>query len=354
MNIIPQGAKQFLLSAFLMLGVFVVVPENSTFACSALQPLYTKTFFASVDTMKVSRDTENHPLSNQEIVSIVNALVKLHVNYITVDTNWDYASYMQQWVNAIRAVGVHVWFRSAPNQWEDLNGTTGIMTPAQYEASEQQFIITHPTFFRSGDILDSSPEPENGPYWISTYGNAWSWQPAAPNVATKAFNAFLRATTDVANAALQSKGIYGVITTVRSLNSFFLLHPSVLEQATVNKFQYLTVDSYPEGSTTNPTTATNARISELKAIENLWHLPIVIGEMGYSNEVPVSDTVQQNVLSAEFNALAGLPYVAGLNYWVGPGSNTAGGYTYIFREVNGAWLARPAAYSLAAFFQTKL
>jgi hypothetical protein len=310
-------------------------------------------FYASIDTMKVSRDPESHPLSTAEITAIVNALAKLNVNYITVDTNWDYASYMQQWIDAIRAVKMHVWFRIAPNQWEDLNGTTGMMTPTQYEASEQQFIVTHPSFFQAGDILDPAPEPENGPYWISTYGDRWSWQPTAPNVATKVFNTFLRATTDVADAALQSKGIHGVITTIRSLNPFFFLHPGILEQATVNKFQYLTVDSYPEGTTTDPTTAANARVNEIKTIENLWHLPIIVGEMGYSNDVPVSDQVQQNVLTAELKALAGLSYIAGVNYWVGPGSNAAGGYTYILAKVNGVWVPRPAAYSMAAFFQTE-
>jgi hypothetical protein len=157
-------------------------------------------FFASIDTMKVSRDTENHPLSWREITNIVNLSSSINTNYITVDTEWDYADYMQQWINAIRATGRHVWFRIHPNQWEGINGATGIMTPSQYEAAERIFITSHPSFFRPDDILDSCPEPENGLYWHAKYGKNWSVN--APNAATREFNAFLRDTTDTANSAL--------------------------------------------------------------------------------------------------------------------------------------------------------
>jgi hypothetical protein len=309
-------------------------------------------FFASIDTMKTSRDTEVRPLSRQEITSIVKFSASINANYITVDTHWDYPGYMQQWIDAIRATGRHIWFRSHPNQWENSNGATGILTPVQYEADERAFILTHPAFFRSGDIFDPCPEPEEGHYWQATYGSEWTSY--APNTATQEYNAFLSDTTDVANAAFRKLGVSGVITTIRSTNSFFATHPNVLEQATVNKFGYITVDSFPEGETTNPATAAQARLSELQAIEKVRHLPIVIGEMGYSNQVNVNDTTQQAVLKAELAALAPLPYLAGVNYWVGAGTKSSGGYTYIFTKAHGAWSLRPAAYELAAFYRAKL
>src|SRR5579859_7713104 len=104
-------------------------------------------FFASIDTMKSSRDTETHPLSQREITNIVELSASLNTNYITVDTLWDYPDYMQQWIDAIRATGRHVWFRGHPNQWENDNNTPGIMNPKQYEATEQEFILQHAAFF---------------------------------------------------------------------------------------------------------------------------------------------------------------------------------------------------------------
>jgi hypothetical protein len=329
------------------IGFFVVNPGFLTG-----QQRQTTMFFASTDTMKMSRDTETRPLSSKEIRDIVTLSARINANYITVDTNWDYPDYMQQWVDAIRATGHHVWFRSQPNQWENVNGASGTMTPAQYEAVERNFILDHASLFQPDDIFDACPEPEQGHYWSRQYGEQWTGN--APNTATRDYNAFIRDTTDVANAAFQQKGIYGVITTIRSTNSFFATHPDVFEETTAKKLGYITIDSYPERSTTDPDTAANVRVNELKAIENLWHLPIIIGEMGYSNEMDVDDITQQNVLRSEFQAISALSYVSGVNYWVGAGTNTSGGYTHIFSKSGEQWSLRPAAYELSAFFKTKL
>lgn len=304
----------------------------------------------SVDTMKESMDTDTWPLSAAQIAESVNLAASLNPKYVTVDTFWDYPSYMQQWVNAVRATGRHVWFRIHPNQWEDNNGATGIMTPAAYENAERSFILAHPGLFRSGDILDPCPEPENGKYWIANYGPHWTWY--APNPATSAFNTFIRTTTSVANSALQQLGISGVITTVRSTNSFFATHPEVLEAATVNMMGRITVDSYPDEWTTDPAAATALRVQELNSIYAIWHVPVVIGEMGYSNEINVDDNTQNTVLKAEFAGLANLPYLSGVNYWVGAGTQNSGGYTHLFKGDIGTWTMRPAGAVVATFYKT--
>ena len=308
-------------------------------------------FIASVDTMKESRDTETRPLSDAQIAADVNVAASLNTTYITVDTHWDYPAYMLRWADAVRAAGRHVWFRIHPNQWGNNNGTTGIMTPAQYEDSERAFILANPAIFRPGDILDPCPEPENGLYWRATYDDGWTAE--APNAATEEYNRFIRDTTDVADAALHQDGIDGVITTVRSTNSFFASHPGALEAATVSRMGRVTVDSYPEGTTTDPQTATQARIDELNTIEQAWGVPVVIGEMGYSNKVVVDDATQEAVLKAEFGALASLSYLAGANYWVGAGTDNSGGYTHIFAGSTGNWTPRPAAAALAALYQLR-
>ncbi len=308
-------------------------------------------FIASVDTMKESRDTETRPLSDAQIADDVNLAASLNTTYITVDTHWDYPAYMLRWADAVRAAGRHVWFRIHPNQWGNNNGTTGIMTPAQYEDSERAFILANPAIFRPGDILDPCPEPENGLYWRATYDDGWT--AGAPNAATEEYNRFIRDTTDVADAALHQDGIDGVITTVRSTNSFFASHPGALEAATVSRMGRVTVDSYPEGTTTDPQTATQARIDELNTIEQAWGVPVVIGEMGYSDKVVVDDATQEAVLKAEFGALASLPYLAGANYWVGAGTDNSGGYTHIFAGSTGNWTPRPAAVALAALYHLR-
>ncbi len=304
-------------------------------------------FIASIDTMKLSRDTASQPLSVQEISSVVKASASLNTNYITVDTQWDYPDYMAEWIKAIRSINRHIWFRIYPIQWEDDSEEANIMTPAQYLLSEKNFLLEHPSFFQTGDILDPCAEPEHGLYWDATYGTNWTSN--APNAATKAYNAFLRQTTDVANAALSQYGRVGVITTIRSIGSYMATHPAILEKATVEKFGSITVDSYPDQDTVIPAVAAWARVTELNTIEALWHVPIVIGEMGYSNQIPVDDTVQQVVLKEEFSQLQSLPYLVGVNYWVGAGSHTAGGYTYLLTKKGNSWILRPAAYGLAAF-----
>ena len=313
---------------------------------------YALPFIASIDTMKLSRDTATQPLSMQEITRSVDALTSLNTNYITVDTQWDYPNYMAEWIKAIRSVKRHVWFRIYPKQWEDPAENAAIMTPTQYLLSERTFILAHSSFFQAGDILDPCAEPENGLYWNATYGENWTSN--APNTATAAYNAFLRQTTNTANDALSHDGSVGVITTIRSIDSFIATHPAVLEQATVNMFGSITVDSYPDQDTVIPAVAARARVTELTTIEALWHVPIVIGEMGYSNQIPVDDAVQHAVLKEEFTQLQALPYLIGMNYWVGMGSSTAGGYTYLLIKKDKSWILRPAACDLATFDLTML
>ena len=330
-----------------LLGSSLLPPVDPTFGtrdATAAVPLT----FTSIDTMKESRDTETRPLTDAQIADDVDLAASLSPAYITVDTHYEYPDYMRHWVQAIRATGRHVWFRIHPNQWGNNNGTSGIMSPQAYEDAERAFLQANASLFQPSDILDPCPEPENGLYWQATYGYGWTGN--APNTATREYNAFIRATSDIADATLHQARIYGVITTVRSTNSFFATHPGPLEPETVARMGRVTVDSYPEGTTTDPATAAAARLGELQSIEAAWGVPVVIGELGYSNRVPVDDRTQAQVLAAEFQALATLPYLEGLNYWVGAGTDNSGGYTHLFAGGTGTWTLRPAAAVVGSFF----
>jgi len=317
-------------------------PILSARAASAVFPVVT-----SVDTMKDSKDTVTNRLTAAQIGAEVRMAASLNTTHIAVDTPYDAPDYTRQWIDAIHAAGKHVWLRPHFNQWEGDYGATGIMTPTQYERAEAAFLRAYPTLLRPGDIFDPCPEPENGKYWAATYGQSWDWSPTVPNAATREYNAFIRDTTTIAQNTLQSLGINGVVTTIRSVNGWIATHD--LEPATVGLLGRVTIDSYPEGSTTDPTTAARAQVDAISSVETMWHVPVVLGEMGYSTAALVDDQTQEAVLRAEFTALRQLPYLAGINYWVGAGDAQYDG-TRLITGSRDAWTLRPAARDLAALY----
>ncbi len=304
-------------------------------------------FIASVDTMKESMDTDRQgsQLSESDIAADVNLTSRLDTTHIAVDTYWDYPAYLGRWVAAVRAAHKHVWFRLHPNRWEGADGTLASLPPADYLRSERAFIVAHPTLFRPGDILDACPEPENSPYWRKAYGANWT----SSRIAVDAYNRFILDSTDVAWRALRERGIYNVVTTIRSVTAWFALHPAILYPSTVAHLGAVTVDSYPDGPFVDPARAARARIAELGVIERIRRVPIVLGEIGYSARMLVDDSTQRSVLAAEFAALGRLSYLGGVNYWVGAGSAQYDG-TRLFTGTRGAWSLRPAGHVLAVFF----
>ncbi len=307
-------------------------------------------FIASIDTMKESKDTEDNPLSNARIAEDINLSASLNVNYITVNTHFDHAEYMARWVSAIRAAGKHVWFRAGFKGWD--RSDSGVFTPAMYLQKLEAFILSHPSLFRSGDIFDPNAEPENGAYWSVMYGPNWSWQPDAPNAATDAFNQFIIESTDTADRAFQRLGIPGIVTTVHSVDPWTASNTAALYPSTIQRMRGLvTVDAYPDSGATDPGKAAKAWIQQIEEIHNARpDAYILIGEMGFPLKKPVDDVTQASVLKAELDALSHIPYLVGINYWVGAGTDQSGGYTHIFSGTSGQWTLRPAAYVLAFYF----
>lgn len=307
--------------------------------------------YTCVDTMKDSRDTSApaQQLSTAVIQQGVNLCAGLNVTHITVDVFYDYAAYMTTWVQAVRAAGKKVWFRCHHNAWEGNNGVSATMTPAQYLTATIAFIQANPTLFQSGDIFDACPEADNSPYWVTTYGAGYT--NGAPNAATNAFNQFLLDCDTQMQAALNGLAIYGVNTKVRSLNSFWGKSIAALYPTTVASLGCVVIDSYPEGSSTSPSVCAAARLTELQQVTNARAgVPIIIGELGYSNAVNVDDATQQAVLAAELAAIATVPNIIGMNYWVAQGTASSGGFTHLFSGNRGSWGLRPAASTLATFY----
>jgi hypothetical protein len=307
--------------------------------------------------MKDSRDTDyptTQQMSETQIKQEVNLIVAQNANYITDDAFYDYPSYMALWANVIHAAGEHVWFRPHFNCWELDNGCTTQMTPGEYLSSLTDFINNNYEIFKQGDIFDPCSEPEDSNYWQNTFGNNWSWQ-NAPNSGTDAYNNFMIDLSQTAQTALQLHGIDGVITSIRSTNSWWPQNPRSLYPSTIKTLGYITYDSYPEGTTTDSATAAASRVSELNSIiQDNPGVPIILGEFGYSNVVDVDDATQASVLNAEITAITPYSQIVGLNYWVGAGGPGYGGYTNIFTGTRGDWQARPGAAVLAQYFAQKI
>ena len=325
-------------------GTQVADSRTATTGVCTLTPGH---FLASIDTMKESMDTDTYPLTPAQIADDVNLAAKLNTNYITVDTHWDYPAYMRRWVDAVRNAGKHVWFRIHPNAWAGTNGVPARLTPNEYLTKEAAFIKANPGLFEAGDILDMNPEPEDSPYWQDTYGQNWTSNTAA----IKEYNKFFVAVSATASRTLAALGIRGVITTVRSTNSWFAEHPSALFPSTVRYMHRVTIDSYPDQNDKTPAAAVTDRLKEIRAIEAARPgAPIVLGEFGYSNTMNVKDALQASVVGAELQAIQSNRCIQGLNYWVGAGDAKSGGYTHLFSGRTGAWKPRPAAQSVSVYF----
>jgi fibronectin type 3 domain-containing protein len=304
--------------------------------------------------MKKSRDREaSSQLSQAEIDQIVALCAAQNVTHITIDTHYEYPNVIQQWVTSIRGQGKKIYWRCAPNQWENNNGVTGIMSPSSFNSAMNAFITNHPGFFASGDIFDPCSEPEDGHYWTNKYGSPVGWP--GNTAAANEYNNFVISSSDTANAAFGQIGVSGVSTDIHSMNSF--MAENVLSSTAVTRMHnHVTVDTYPEGTSTDPTTCANDRKTEYDAVNSKWPSAVVcVGEMGYCNATSVSDTTQSNVLSAEFTMMEGLSFLGGVNYWVGPGSDTEGGHTFVMvKNSSGTWVARPGCATLSNFYWTVL
>jgi hypothetical protein len=299
-------------------------------------------FVASVDTMKESKDAERNRLTSAQIADDVRLAASLNTTHITVDTHMEFPIVMGQWVTAIRNAGKHVWFRLGTNTCSEAR--------TYYLQEMQNLILSNRGFFRPGDIFDGDAEAENSCYWFNNCGTS------GPYNCPGQFNAFLQNLTTYADKAFKQIGVSGVITWIHSTDPGTATD-GLLNAATVSiDHNTVTVDAYPDGSTTDPTTAANAWLRQLQKIHSVWpSSQVVIGEAGYCLKILVSDAVQHAVLSAEYTAIkhAAYPWLAGWNYWVGAGGAGTGGYTNIFKGSTGNWSRRPAAVDLAAFYASE-
>jgi hypothetical protein len=322
-------------------------------------------FIRSIDTMKLSKDhaREGFTISDAQATDLA---ATMPVSHITDDVQMNYPVVMGQWASQIHGDNKSVWFRLGTKGCNEPHGDLGDGYPTfapGYLTKLHHLMLTHPSYFRSGDILDGDAEAENSCWWANHYGchvqsscrpcnTSGTNTPCAP---IYQFNNFLVEMTRQENMDLAKLAITGVISTVHSTDpgTAGLLYPSTV-RAMGN---IITVDAYPDQNTTEPAAAANAWLSALSAWHQGWlerglSVSILVGEWGYSNAIAVIDSVQEAVISAEVTrAFPKVPYLLGTNYWVGPGWAGDGGFTQIFyQDAAGVWHFRPAANDVAKFY----
>jgi len=347
-------------------------------------------FIGSVDTMKLSKDKAKEGFTSTD-AQAVDLASKMAVTHITVDTPLQYPSVMVQWADRIHADGKHVWFRlgSTTNGQPHADASKAVNYQPPYDGYPNfgpgyltklhKLMLAHPGLVQPGDILDGDAEAENSGWWAKNYGCGVQ-QGCAPCPSIQSMtsakyrcspiseiNRFLQTMTTQEKKDLASQGIAAcasptesncVVTQVHSVDPGTATEQ--LSSTTVKAMgNLITVDAFPDESLTDPTLAANAWSSSLQAWENAWksrgiEVTILIGEWGYSNGINVSDATQKEVVKAEIaKALSISPYLAGANYWVGPGDDFAGGYTNIFAQNSSlVWQFRPAANEVSAFYSS--
>jgi len=225
-------------------------------------------------------------------------------------------------------------------------------------------MLAHRGYFRPGDILDGDPEAENSCWWAGHYGcgvqstcrpcsGSAGNTPCAP---IRQFNAFLATMTRQENIDLAAMRIAGVATNVHSTDPGTAM--KILRAGFVRSMHNLiTVDAYPDQTTTDPIAAANDWARELARWHSTWlrrglSVSILLGEWGYSLGMNVDDATQQSVIQSEVSGpFRRAPYLVGANYWVGPGMAGDGGYTQILGpDGAGGWRFRPAAGVISSFY----
>lgn len=290
----------------------------------------------SIDTMKASRDA-NPALSNADIVTHVNALNALfpdatHFTVASYQNNFGFYSIskINEWFDAIHAVGKKVFFRPALGS-KMPDGTTNWSTSADLITICQASV--HNFNWQNGDSWDVIPE--SNPL-SATYTNVAGW------------NQWVR---DMI-AALDTE-FAGIGKTVEhnlfSGTDQTAIFNSRIEAATLTAMgNKICIDFYPMDVGTTATKVANL-IGELSTLHtNYPTADIYITETGYNNTTLANDSDQREVIRLLCNEIQKVSYIKGLNYWCASG-NVAFDKTFIFQSQS-LTLPRPAVAVLSEFY----
>ena len=286
-----------------------------------------------IDAMKQTKDTVASQWTNAQIDKFITAIAPLNATHVAVSVPYDneatypggpYATgFAQRWSERIRLGGYNVIWRQTWNAFEGIYGVTksnavgaGSATSTlrgtdttSYLSQIYYYIISHPNQYAPGDIIVPMPEPANaGVNGVTSCSDSVCQFPDA-----KVFRQWERDAVTVVNAALSKIGLKGRVfvgmygeTGDVAFGSSGGNPQGVLDERTLDSLKVLGIDHY-----TNPVSDI---IADLKKYESVYgHFPLVATEWGTLNET--STTTRGAAIDTYVGALAGKPYVLGLNYW---------------------------------------
>jgi hypothetical protein len=300
-------------------------------SASASTPVWS---FRSIDNMHATRDFVCWQQSASYIAQVAAADRGTNANFASIATPYDAPgnyhqctprdpiAYEQTWSRALHSQGLHVWFRQTWFNWEGSYNApklTATTTPAirlgtatavlsgtdttSYLAKTYHFILDHPQLYANGDVFTPEAEPQNGGI-TNSYGH---YTGSLQFADWPTLNRWMRDSMTVDTAAFRSLGksvtvgYWGLPCSNYRYNGSDNIDASTIAQMGV----YVT-DCYFR----NPQDMVNG----LNVVHNSYHVPVVVGEWGEIWDRGAQPTTSQ-VTTSVMNALTGLPYVRGLNYW---------------------------------------
>jgi hypothetical protein len=121
----------------------------------------------SIDTMKESRDRareKSHDDSYDAVIEdLVAKIAATGATHVAVATPYDneFIFFQKKWIASARRHNLNVWFRGNLSGWEGWFDYPKI-SREEHTQKIEEYILTHPELFESGDIFSSCPECENG------------------------------------------------------------------------------------------------------------------------------------------------------------------------------------------------
>ncbi len=266
--------------------------------------------FASIDTMKYSRDLSreklNDPSFNTTINKQVTQIAATGATHVAIATPYDEEFYpiLKRWTNAARRNKLKVWFRGNWSGWEGWFNYPKI-TRVEHIKKTQDFIKKHEDIFVDGDVFSACPECENGgpgdPRRTGDVAGHRKFLIDEYNVTKAAFREINK------NVASNFDSMNGDVARV------------VMDRDTTKALDgIVTIDHY---------VATPDKLtSDIKRLSKSTGGKIVLGEFGAP--IPgingnLNEEDQALWIRETMASLIQMPEVAGLNYWTNTGSTTA-------------------------------
>jgi hypothetical protein len=329
--------------------------------------LYKLQNFTSVDAMKLTKDVVRSQPSQADINSIVEALAQTQAKYIAIsvplDPSSDYPapkpaplsaeSFTAEWANAIHEHGLKVLWRGT---WSGLEGlydfpkrvganrfpagnaaTAATDNNATWLGKTYAYIVSHPDFFRDGDIWAPLPERTEG---IFQDGDSFLPYDGGIQANYAFFFNDLKTVSNDAFAEIGKKVITGW-----TANNFSEVDSGWIFRSVFNNAGLTVVDYYGDGA--HSPEQMDAALRSIYA--KTGHQVFLMEWSDYwDGSLPLGDRqAYLDSMYSEFLKLANDGVLMGFNYW---GGWSGAAESILVKIPGGGYRLNTEGQQLAAFF----